>query len=146
VAVFKGKLHLEGRILSVTEAENAGMASGLIVAALAPPKDLLKIQEAKTEEERMKELLRIADTIRPEQMAKLGESNDLIICKVIRRASMDGGETWENVRIVNAEEQQNSEENKLWVGVFTSEDRETILNKALEGHKEAADRIASFRT
>ena len=145
VSIFNGKLHLEGRILSVTEAEAAGMASGLIIAAMAPPEDLEKIQKAKTEDDRISELLRIANTIKPEQMARLGESNDQIICKVIRRASMDGGESWENIRIVSAEEQQNAEENKLWVGVFTSEDRDTILNKALEGHREAADRIASFR-
>ena len=145
VSIFNGKLHLEGRILSVTEAEAAGMASGLIIAAMAPPDDLKKLQKAKNEEDRISELLRIADTIKPEQMARLGESNDQIICKVIRRASMDGGKTWENIRIVSAEEQQNADANLLWVGVFTSEDRETILDKALEGHRRAADRIASFR-
>ena len=146
IETFNGKLHLEGRILSVAEAESAGMASGLIIAALAPPDDLVKISEAKTEEDRISELLRISKKIRPEQMAKLGESNDRLICKVIRRASMDGGETWQNVQIVSAEEQQNADENRLWVGVFNSDDRDAILEKALEGHQVAADRIASFRS
>ena len=79
-------------------------------------------------------------------MAKLGESNDRLICKVIRRASMDGGETWEKVQIVTAEEQQDAKENKLWVGVFNGKDRDAILEKALEGHQVAAHRIAAFRS
>ena len=94
IEVFNGKLHLEGRILSVAEAESAGMASGLIIAALAPPEDLVKLQEAKTEEDRIVELLRMSKQIRPEQMGKLAEENDRILCKLIRRASMDGGKTW----------------------------------------------------
>ena len=146
VECFEGKLHVEGRILSVTEAESAGMASGLIIAALAPPADLVKLQGAKTEEERIIELLTMSKKIRPEQMAKLGESNDRLSCKVIRRASMDGGETWEKVQIVTAEEQQDAKENKLWVGVFNGKDRDAILEKALEGHQVAANRIAAFRS
>ena len=146
IEVFNGKLHLEGRILSVAEAESAGMASGLIIAALAPPEDLVKLQEAKTEEDRIVELLRMSKQIRPEQMGKLAEENDRILCKVIRRASMDGGKTWEKLTLVNAEEQQDPKENRLWVGVFNSEDREAILENALQGHEVAAKRIASFHS
>lgn len=142
--VFKGKLHIEGRILSVSEAETAGLASGLILATLATPEHLLKVKNA-SEEDQQAHLLKMAKSIQPHQIAKLNESNDKIICQVIKRASMDDGESWENIQVVTAEEQQDPNENKLWVGVFSEVDRDAILKKALEGHKEAADRIASFR-
>ena len=78
-------------------------------------------------------------------MAKLNDENDRIISNVIKRASMDGGKTWEAIQVVTAEEQQNPKENKIWVGVFGDKDRQAILDKALEGHKEAVDRAANFR-
>jgi hypothetical protein len=139
--VFNGRLHIEGRILSVSEAQTNGLASGLLIASIAPPELLNKSLDS----EDPNDLMELSRHITPIQIAKLNESNDKIICQVIKRGSMDGGENWEDIIIVNAEEQQDPDNNKMWVGVFSEEDRSAILDKALQGHKEAADRIASFR-
>tara|TARA_R100001086_G_C11824341_1_gene254904 strand:+ start:852 stop:1328 length:477 start_codon:yes stop_codon:yes gene_type:complete len=142
--VFDGRLKIEGRILSVAEAETAGLASGLLLATMASPKELIAAAQA-SEDDRMQAILKMSNKIKPSQIAKLNEENDRIICKVIKKGSMDGGKTWEALQVVTAEEQQNPKENKIWVGVFAEKDRQSILDNALEGHKEAVDRAANFR-
>ena len=42
-------------------------------------------------------------------------------------------------------DQQNAKQNRLWVGMLRSEDRKAILNRAMSGHKEASERLKSFR-
>ena len=93
------------------------------------------------------ELLRLLDfakSIRPETMARISEDQDKILCKVIKRASQDGV-TWENVTLCHAMEQMNADQNVLWVGVFTSEDRNNIINKAMQGQQEAIERLQRFQ-
>ena len=142
--IFGGKVHIEGRILSVSEAETSGLASGLLLATMASPEVLAKTASLKTEEEKTAAIIRMSKNISAAQISKLNEANDLIICKVIKMASLDGGENWQKIQIVAAEEQQDHEQNRLWVGVLNEKDRDAILEKALEGHKEAVTRIASF--
>ena len=42
-------------------------------------------------------------------------------------------------------EQMNPEQKVLWVGVFTSEDRNTIINTAMQGQQEAIERLKRFQ-
>jgi hypothetical protein len=141
---FGGKVQIEGRILSVSEAETSGLASGLLLATMASPEILAKTASLKSEEEKTAAIIRMSKNISTAQISKLNEANDAIICKVVKLASLDNGENWSKIQIVQAEEQQDHTQNKLWVGVFNEKDRDAILDKALEGHKEAVTRIATF--
>ena len=145
IPIFNGKLLLEGRILSVAEAETVGLASGLLLATMASPEILAAAAGAKTEQEKLQYVLQMSRQINASQLSKLNSDNDKVICKVVKRGSFDNGETWQNIIVVANEEEQNTDENKLWVGIFNEKDRQTILDKALEGHKEAVDRVAGFR-
>ena len=142
--LFDGVLHIEGRILSVTEAEAAGLTSALILAAMSNPAEMNKVNSLKGKKKEAY-LYDMAKRIKPHQIAQLNEANDKIICQVIKRGSTDGGKNWSTLKVVTAEEQQDPEENILWVGVLNETDRQSILDKALEGHKEAVARIANFR-
>ena len=143
--VFDGRIQFEGRILSVKESETAGLASGLIAANLASPEDLKQMQKLseldEDKESDLEELIKITRTLKPEMLSKLSESNEKIICQVVKKVSIDDGSTWEKIQLVTAEEQQNADKNILWVGVLSNEDRDSILDKALIGHREASDRI-----
>jgi hypothetical protein len=77
---------------------------------------------------------------------KCGDSQDRIICQTVKLASLDNGESWEPLRFCTAEDQQDPERGMLWVGVLSATDRSLILDKAMKGHKEAATRLASFRS
>ncbi len=142
--IFGGKVHIEGRILSVSEAETSGLASGLLLATMASPEILAKTAAMKSEEEKTAAIIRMSKNISTAQISKLNEANDLIICKVIKMASLDGGENWQKIQMVPVEEQQDHTQGRLWVGILHEKDRDAILDKALEGHKEAVTRIASF--
>lgn len=143
--VFDGKIQFEGRILSVKESESAGLASGLIAANLASPEDIQKMQKLseldEEDENDLEELIKITRTLKPEMLSKLNDSNEKIICQVVKKVSIDDGATWEKIQLVTAEEQQNPDKNILWVGVLSNEDREQILDKALSGHREGSERI-----
>ena len=39
----------------------------------------------------------------------------------------------------------NADNNVLWVGVFSSEDRNNIINKAMQGQQEAVERLKRFQ-
>ena len=97
------------------------------------------------EESELMRLLDFAKSIRPETMARISEDQDKILCKVIKRASQDQGVTWENITLCHAMEQMNAEQNVLWVGVFTSDDRNNIINKAMQGQQEAIQRLKRFQ-
>tara|TARA_Y100001963_G_C6785391_1_gene452358 strand:- start:1803 stop:2294 length:492 start_codon:yes stop_codon:yes gene_type:complete len=144
VSIFDDRLLLEGRILSPSEAQAAGLASGLIAASMANPAELKEIESMKEDledEQDMVKLLRIAQKIRPESLIAIGESQDRIICKVIKRASSDGGSTWQNIHIVLGVDQQSAEANRLWVGMLSDEDRKLIIDNCMEGHQKALEKI-----
>ena len=144
IPAFDGKLLLEGRILSPSEAQAAGLASGLIAASMTNPKEIVELERLSEDSENpdnMDRILQIARSIRPESLIAIGESHDRIICKVIQKASTDNGENWQRIHIVQAVDQQSADKNRLWVGMIPEDDRKAIIEKALEGHKQAIDKI-----
>ena len=158
ISVFDDKLLLECRILSATEVEQIGLASSLLASEIfinSKEKSLSSIDEIrkKAEEKGMEsleenEIMRMLDyakSINASTIARLSEDQDKILCKVIKRASQDNGETWENITLCTALEQMDSSKNILWVGVFTSDDRQQIVNKAMSGQQEAIERLKRFQ-
>jgi hypothetical protein len=158
VACFGDKLLIEGRILSAPEIEQIGLGSSLLASEVlmsTKQKSINNIDQIreKADKEGMEgldetEILRLLDfarSIRPETIARISEDQDKILCKVIKRASQDQGATWENITLCHAMEQMNPESNVLWVGVFTSEDRNEIINKAMQGQEEAIERLKRFQ-
>ena len=152
VTAFHGALELEGRILSPGEAESAGLLQYLIASQMMTKVDIKRMKELKEQAQQiennqgdLQDLINQAKNLgfRPEAFAKLNEQQDRVICQCIKSASSDGN-NWERLKIVTAEEQQDAEKNILWVGVFSQEDRQKIISKAMEGHKEASSKIAGF--
>lgn len=158
VACFGGKLLIEGRILTASEVEQIGLGSSLLASEVLMNNkqqgintiDQIREKASKEgmeglDETEIMRLLDFAKSIRPETMARVSEDQDKILCKVIKRASQDQGLTWENITLCNAMEQMNADQNVLWVGVFGSEDRNEILNKAMQGQQEAVERLKRFQ-
>jgi hypothetical protein len=42
-------------------------------------------------------------------------------------------------------EQQSATDNRLWVGVLCATDRMLLIERAMQGHMEAAERLKTFR-
>ena len=158
VECFGGKLLIEGRILTAPEIEQIGLGSSLLAQEVLmsnKQKGLNTIDQIREkadkegmeglEESELMRLLDFAKSIRPETMARISEDQDKILCKDIKRASQDQGVTWENITLCHAMEQMNADQNVLWVGVFTSEDRNNIINKAMQGQQEAVQRLKRFQ-
>ena len=93
----------------------------------------------------MEILLNILDGFKPEQLLSIEEQQNKIICTVVTRASEDGGKTFERIHLVNGYDQQDPENNRLWVGMLPKEDREAIMSKAMNAHREAVESLSSFR-
>jgi hypothetical protein len=158
VSCFGDKLLIEGRILTAPEIEQIGLGSSLLAQEVLISNkkqglssiDLLREKADKEgveglDETELMRLLDFAKSIKPETMARISEDQDKILCKVIKRASQDQGVTWENITLCHAMEQMNADNNVLWVGVFTSEDRNNIINKAMQGQQEAIERLKRFQ-
>tara|TARA_Y100001963_G_scaffold89819_1_gene123982 strand:- start:1009 stop:1542 length:534 start_codon:yes stop_codon:yes gene_type:complete len=153
VQTFHGALLLEGRILSPSEAESAGLLQYLIASQMMSEVDIGRMKNLKKKAEEVEknngdlhDLISEAKNLgfRPEAFAKLAEQQDRVICQCIKSASSDNGNSWEKLRIVNAEEQQDADKGLLWVGNFSQEDRKKIIDRAMEGHKEASEKLAGF--
>ena len=151
VSIFGGQLSLQGRILSPAEAYSAGVASSLIAAEIATDRTSKEIKRLKDkdpddlEEGEVNQLLKLFKRIKPETLENLSEQQNKIICKVIRFASDDEGSTWSPIHLVMNQGQQNADQSRLWVGIIGQEDRQKILDHALQGHKEASEKLATFR-
>lgn len=153
IDAFDGLIKIEGRILSPSEAEAAGLASAMIASAIFKGQNKEQIQETQRiaekvergEAEDIEDLLKIASSISPEQMERIAEREDRLLIKCVKRCSKDGGQTWEPLHLVSVVDQQNAKQNRLWVGMLNSTDRKAILARAMEGHREASDRLKSFR-
>jgi len=149
--IFGGALLLQGRILSPSESYAAGVASSLVAAEIATDKTTMEIKRlAGKDPEEMKEgeinqLLKMFKKIRPETLENLSEQQNKIICRVVRFASDDKGATWKPIHLVMNQGQQNADQSRLWVGIIGQEDRQIILDSALQGHKEASEKLATFR-
>ena len=154
--LFNGSVQVRGRILSPAEAESAGLATYLLMTQLADPRELARvaklqkraeeIQNGEGTADEMEEFIGLAGGlgINPDALAKMAEGKDRLICEVVKSGSIDGGQTWERLAMVQREDQQDAEAGRLWIGMLSKDDREAILEKALEGHKEASERIAGF--
>ena len=75
----------------------------------------------------------------------MSEQEDRILCEVVKRGSSDGGATWERLSLVTAIDQQDPASGRLWIGMLSKEDRSLMIEAAMKGHKEAADKLATFR-
>ena len=156
VECFGGQVLIEGRILTPAEAERAGLASSLIAAQIVKDQrstgaqniqDIAnKAQEGEDlSEQEQDQLIGFISSLRPEQLSAMTDQEDRILCEVVKRGSSDGGASWERLFLVTGIDQQNPETGALWVGMLSKEDRSTIMEAAMEGHKEAAQKAASFR-
>lgn len=155
IPVFNGNVLFEIRSLSPIEAEAAGLSSSMIGSSLLGAKQVKKILNQKDKiaqidlenpsDEDLEILLNIMDGFRPEQLLTIEEQQNRILCTVVKRASEDGGKTWHTLHLVKGDEQQDAKNNRLWVGTLGKEDRAKILEKALNSHKEAVERLNNFR-
>ena len=155
VTCFNGQVLFEGRILTPAEAERAGLASSLIAAQIVKeqPKnkksiDVIADKAQKGEELNdleQEQLIGFISSLRPEQLTAITDQEDKILCQVVKRGSSDGGSTWDPVHLVTGVDQQNPETGCLWVGMLSKDDRAAIINAAMTGHEEAAEKAASFR-
>lgn len=150
--IFDGALRIEGRILSPSEVEAAGLASALLASQVIKGKSqeqIERMQEAAEkvqsgEDENLEMLLQMANTINPRMLEEMSVKEDQLIIKCVKRCSKDGVK-WEPLHLVDAVERQDPRQNRLWVGMLLAEDRKAILDRAMKGHKEAGERLKSFR-
>lgn len=143
ISCFDGQLILKGRILTPSEAQAAGITTGLLAASLADPtriRDMKAISDDETDEN-IERLIEMAKSIQPDALVAMGEAQDKIICKIISSASSDNGSTWSKLQLVEGIDQQSADHGKLWIGMIPEEDRKNILDLALQGHKRALDNI-----
>ena len=153
VDAFDGMIKIEGRILSPSEVEAAGLASALLASAIFKGQSKEQIEKTKDIAERVERgevddfdaLMDIVGQMQPDQLEKIAEREDRLLMRCVRRCSKDGGATWENLHLVSGIDQQNAQQNKLWNGMIRTEDRKAILERAMSGHKEAQARLAGFR-
>ena len=152
IDIFDGVLKLEGRILSPQESEALGMTSGMLAAQLFPQQakssvsDFAKMaNQEDMDDEAWSKMLEVLKEIRPEQLLQFSEHQDLIISKCIKKGSTDEGKTWSVLHLVLREEEQDPDKDRLWIGMLSQEDRKAIVDKAMQGHREAAERLATFR-
>jgi hypothetical protein len=143
---FDGKLIVEGRILSPVEAQAVGISSALIASGIANKEDLLTIQkigknETTVNEDNADELFNALKNFDADKILKMAENQDKVLCKCISRASMDKGEKWQNFTVVLDEKKQCAKNNRLWVGMFSEEDRKNMIELCLIGHKKAAEAL-----
>lgn len=153
IDAFNGAIKIEGRILSPSEVEAAGLASALLASAIFKGQSKEQIKEAQETAQRIErgevddidELMKMIGQIQPDQLERMSEREDRLLIRCVRRCSKDAGATWENLNLVSGIDQQNAAQNKLWVGMLSSADRKAILERAMKGHEEAAARLAGFR-
>lgn len=149
--IFNGVLKIEGRILSPTEVETAGLASALLASQVIKgksPAEIQRVQEAAQaaqggDTQNLDMLLSLANSINPRMLEEMSIKEDRLIMRCVKRCSKDGSR-WEPLILVDAIEQQDPSKNRLWVGMLLAEDRKAILDRAMKGHKEAGERLKSF--
>ena len=155
IPVFGGQVIFEVRMLSPIEAEAAGLSSSMVASSMMGAKQVAKIMKQKEKlskvnmaeptDEDLEVILNIMDGFKPEQLLGIEEQQNKIICNVVKRASEDDGKTFERIHLVTGHDQQDPANNRLWVGMLSKEDRTAILDKCMNAHKEAAERLQTFR-
>ena len=155
VEVFGGAVIFEVRSLSPIEAEVAGISSSLVAKSMMNPKQVAKMMRQKDKlnsinledptDEDLETILNIMEGFQPESLLTIEEQQNKLICSVVRRASEDGGKTFEDLHLVTGYDQQDPAHNRLWIGMLTKEDRNKILDKAMNSHVEAVELLNNFR-
>ena len=150
--IFNGLVKIEGRILSPSECEAAGLVSAMIAGEVFKQRKDAEIKHAQAMAEKVQQgeqdpdvILALLNTIKPETLEKLASREEEIVKKSVLRCSKDNGVTWEHLTLVDAVDQQDAKRNRLWIGMIYPEDRKNIVERALNGHKEAAERLKNFR-
>lgn len=152
--IFGGSLIVRGRILSPSEIERASLRNSLLLQTVLQEKggasEIERLSEdlnnEETSDEAIERAYRFLSRVRPEQLEKVSENQDSILCLCVTHArKSEEGENWERLHLVREQAQQNPETCRLWVGVLSTEDRNAILEKAMTGHKEAGDYLRNFR-
>jgi len=133
---FQGKLIFSGRVLSPIEAQAAGIASKTLISRMVS-----SIQQEEAEQKTFEQQI---ENITPEDILTFGAMQDRVLCQVIDKASQDGGESFEKIKLVQFEAQQNPEKNVLWVGMISQEDKNSIFELAMVSVKEAALQAEKF--
>lgn len=155
VECFGGLVVLECKILSPLEAEAAGLASSLVASSVLDPNQLKKLARKKQILERaqqedagdddLEQLLNLMQGFDPAKLMKIEEHQNKILKQVVIRASEDGGETFEDLLLVDQLEDQDAENNRLWIGAIPKEDRNKILDVVMKNHKEVVDHLQTFQ-
>lgn len=159
IDIFDGLLKVECRILTPAETEAAGLSSSMLASELLrsdPNRQgassliaLTKDIEGKTfdelDESTIERILDYARAIKPESIVSISEKEDILLTKIVKRASQDQGSTWEHCRLVTALDQQDPKNNILWTGLLNREDRTEILKRAMAQRREAGDQLKTFR-
>jgi hypothetical protein len=151
VDAYDGQLQIKGTVLSPAQVESASLASTLALQGIADQKGFAKMQKMQEElsgdptDETIDEAYRLLSQIRPEQLAKISQNQDQILCRCVQYARKAGEEKWERIYLVITAEEQNSEQNRLWVGMLSKEDRNAILEQAMKGQGEAVRKLQTFR-
>ena len=155
IEVFGGLVVLECKILSPLEAEAAGLASSLVASSVLDPNQLKKIarrkqilERAESEEageEDLEQLLNMMKGFDPSKLMKIEEHQNKILKQVVIRASEDGGETFEDLVLVDSVEDQDAENNRLWIGAIPKDDRNKIMAVVMNHHKEVVDHLQTFQ-
>jgi len=155
INVFGGAVVFEIKILSPMEAEAAGLASSLVASSvldhnqmkkLARKKEILEnVDVENPNEEDLDQLFNLLHGFDVGQMMKIEEHQNKILKQVVWRASEDHGENFEQIYLVDTQEQQDPDQNLLWIGAIPKEDRAKILEVALKSHKEVTDHLQTFR-
>lgn len=154
IPLFDGQLLVRGRILSPSEIERASLSNSLLLQNILNEKggvsEVQRLQDElgkeNVEDSTIEKAYRFLERVRPEQLVKVTENQDVIIRNCITHARRpEDGESWERIHFVLHSEQQDADKNRLWIGVLSSADRSEILKHALQGHKEAGERLKSFR-
>jgi len=155
IEVFGGLVVLECKILSPLEAEAAGLASSLVASSVLDPNQLKKIarrkqilERAESEEageEDLEQLLNMMQGFDPNKLMKIEEHQNKILKQVVIRASEDGGETFEDLVLVDSVEDQDAENNRLWIGAIPKDDRNKIMAVVMNHHKEVVDHLQTFQ-
>ena len=148
--IFDGAIIVRGRILSPTEAEQAGIIQFMVAASLIDQSDTLQNMSSLKDfdadnatADQIADLMQTAKSmnINPQHIARINEHNDSIIQTVVKEASINDGATFEPFAIVLGANQQSADENKLWIGMLSKADRDAILQKAMQSFDASNSKI-----
>ena len=143
--IFDGKIIVEGRILSPSEAEICGLSSALIAKSIMSEqhlKDIARLQNKDIEEEdNFEDVLRVLQNFDADKILQMAESQDKVLVQCVRRASSDKGVKWQDFKLVLHENQQSAVQNRLWVGMLPEKDRRAMIDLCMQGHKKADEAI-----